>query len=216
MKPVLAIAVAIAAGLGASAPQSAPPRRERLAHRRQRPGRDEVLAAHPDHAGERRAADEGVDLRHGRAGDRLHHHADRRQQRHVPPGAGIDDRRAQGRRGHRAVEVRPQDDPGHRRRTRRRAAAASPTGPARRRPAPRIVIATTNGFLVQLDAKTGKPIPGPAGLDQPRHRRHGEVRRQLLDEHAARALQEPGDHRGAHRRTGPLRAFLAIRARSTC
>jgi glucose dehydrogenase len=29
---------------------------------------------------------------------------------------------------------------------------------------PRIVIATTNGFLVQLDAKTGKPIPGPAGL----------------------------------------------------
>ena len=30
--------------------------------------------------------------------------------------------------------------------------------------APRIVIATTNGFLVQLDAKTGKPIAGPAGL----------------------------------------------------
>jgi glucose dehydrogenase len=30
--------------------------------------------------------------------------------------------------------------------------------------APRIVISTTNGFLVQLDAKTGKPIPGPAGL----------------------------------------------------
>jgi glucose dehydrogenase len=29
---------------------------------------------------------------------------------------------------------------------------------------PRIVIATTNGFLVQLDAKTGKPIAGPAGL----------------------------------------------------
>jgi quinoprotein glucose dehydrogenase len=26
------------------------------------------------------------------------------------------------------------------------------------------VIATTNGFLVQLDAKTGTPIPGPAGL----------------------------------------------------
>ena len=32
------------------------------------------------------------------------------------------------------------------------------------RVAPRIVIATTNGFLVQLDAKTGKPIPGAAGL----------------------------------------------------
>jgi quinoprotein glucose dehydrogenase len=30
--------------------------------------------------------------------------------------------------------------------------------------AARIVIATTNGFLVQLDAKTGKPIPKPAGL----------------------------------------------------
>jgi quinoprotein glucose dehydrogenase len=30
--------------------------------------------------------------------------------------------------------------------------------------APRIVIATTNGFLVQLDAKTGAPISGPAGL----------------------------------------------------
>ena len=29
---------------------------------------------------------------------------------------------------------------------------------------PRIVISTTNGFLVQLDAKTGAPIPGPAGL----------------------------------------------------
>jgi quinoprotein glucose dehydrogenase len=30
--------------------------------------------------------------------------------------------------------------------------------------APRIVISTTNGFLVQLDAKTGAPIGGPAGL----------------------------------------------------
>jgi len=29
---------------------------------------------------------------------------------------------------------------------------------------PRIVIATTNGFLVQLDAKTGTQIPGPAGF----------------------------------------------------
>lgn len=29
---------------------------------------------------------------------------------------------------------------------------------------PRIVISTTNGFLVQLDAKSGKPIAGPAGL----------------------------------------------------
>jgi len=29
---------------------------------------------------------------------------------------------------------------------------------------PRIVIATTNGFLVQLDAKTGMPIPAPSGL----------------------------------------------------
>jgi quinoprotein glucose dehydrogenase len=28
----------------------------------------------------------------------------------------------------------------------------------------RIVIATTNGFLVQLDAKTGKPVPGAAGV----------------------------------------------------
>jgi glucose dehydrogenase len=30
--------------------------------------------------------------------------------------------------------------------------------------APRIVIATTNGFLVQLDAKTGAPVTGPGGL----------------------------------------------------
>jgi quinoprotein glucose dehydrogenase len=30
--------------------------------------------------------------------------------------------------------------------------------------APRIVIATTNGFLVQLDAKTGAPVPAPAGV----------------------------------------------------
>jgi glucose dehydrogenase len=29
---------------------------------------------------------------------------------------------------------------------------------------PRIVIATTNGFLVQLNAKTGAPVPGPAGM----------------------------------------------------
>jgi quinoprotein glucose dehydrogenase len=29
---------------------------------------------------------------------------------------------------------------------------------------PRIVISTTNGFLVQLNAKTGAPVPGPAGL----------------------------------------------------
>jgi quinoprotein glucose dehydrogenase len=29
---------------------------------------------------------------------------------------------------------------------------------------PRIVIATTNGFLVQLDARSGVPIPGPEGL----------------------------------------------------
>ncbi len=32
------------------------------------------------------------------------------------------------------------------------------------RVAPRIVIDTTNGFIVQLDARTGEPIPGPAGL----------------------------------------------------
>jgi quinoprotein glucose dehydrogenase len=32
------------------------------------------------------------------------------------------------------------------------------------RVAPRIVIDTTNGFLVQLDARTGEPIPGPAGM----------------------------------------------------
>jgi glucose dehydrogenase len=36
--------------------------------------------------------------------------------------------------------------------------------PGTARVAPRIVISTTNGFLVQLDAKTGKPIPGPAGM----------------------------------------------------
>ena len=79
---------------------------------------------------------------------------------------------------------------------------------------PRIVIATTNGFLVQLNAKTGAPVPGPAGIVESVHGHHGEVRRQLLDEHAAGALQESGDHRGAHRRTGPLRAARAIRARS--
>ena len=71
--------------------------------------------------------------------------------------------------------------------------------------APRIVIATTNGFLVQLDAKTGKPIPGPGRPDQPRHRRDGEVRRHVLHQHAAGALQEPGDRRRPHGRAGPLR-----------
>jgi glucose dehydrogenase len=32
------------------------------------------------------------------------------------------------------------------------------------RVAPRIVIDTTDGFIVQLDARTGEPIPGPAGM----------------------------------------------------
>jgi len=36
--------------------------------------------------------------------------------------------------------------------------------PGAPRIAPRIVIDTTNGFIVQLDAKTGEPIAGPAGL----------------------------------------------------
>jgi quinoprotein glucose dehydrogenase len=36
--------------------------------------------------------------------------------------------------------------------------------PGDARIAPRIVIATANGYLVQLDAKTGQPITGPAGL----------------------------------------------------
>ena len=93
-----------AAPEGAAAPAKAsaprPPAARRLAHRRQRSGRDEVLAAHPDHAGERHAAGEGVDLRHGRAGRGLHDHADRHQQRHVPPDPGHDHRRPPGR--HRA------------------------------------------------------------------------------------------------------------------
>jgi glucose dehydrogenase len=36
--------------------------------------------------------------------------------------------------------------------------------PGAARVAPRIVIDTTNGFIVQLDARTGEPIPGPAGM----------------------------------------------------
>lgn len=36
--------------------------------------------------------------------------------------------------------------------------------PGTQKIAPRIVISTTNGFLIQLDAKTGTPIAGPAGL----------------------------------------------------
>jgi glucose dehydrogenase len=36
--------------------------------------------------------------------------------------------------------------------------------PGTARLAPRIVIDTTNGFIVQLDAKTGTPIQGPAGM----------------------------------------------------
>jgi quinoprotein glucose dehydrogenase len=36
--------------------------------------------------------------------------------------------------------------------------------PGTSRVAPRIVIATTNGFLVQLEAKTGKPVAAPAGM----------------------------------------------------
>ena len=34
------------------------------------------------------------------------------------------------------------------------------TGPAPA--APRIIVGVTSGWLLQLDAKTGKPIPGPA------------------------------------------------------
>src|SRR5204862_8052692 len=36
--------------------------------------------------------------------------------------------------------------------------------PGAARVAPRIVIDTTNGFIVQLDAKTGEPVPGPGGM----------------------------------------------------
>ena len=36
--------------------------------------------------------------------------------------------------------------------------------PGTARVKPRIVIDTTNGFIVQLDARTGEPIPGPAGM----------------------------------------------------
>jgi quinoprotein glucose dehydrogenase len=36
--------------------------------------------------------------------------------------------------------------------------------PGAARIAPRIVIDTTNGFIVQLEARTGEPIPGPAGM----------------------------------------------------
>ena len=57
---------------------------------------------------------------------------------------------------------------------------------------------------------------GPAGSGQPRHRRDGEVRRHLLDQHAAGALQEPGDHRRPHRRTGPLRHSGRSARRSIC
>ena len=35
--------------------------------------------------------------------------------------------------------------------------------PGTARVRPRIVIDTTNGFIVQLDARTGEPVPGPAG-----------------------------------------------------
>ena len=35
--------------------------------------------------------------------------------------------------------------------------------PGTTRVKPRIVIDTTNGFIVQLDARTGEPVPGPAG-----------------------------------------------------
>ena len=35
--------------------------------------------------------------------------------------------------------------------------------PGNTRVKPRIVIDTTNGFIVQLDARTGEPVPGPAG-----------------------------------------------------
>jgi quinoprotein glucose dehydrogenase len=36
--------------------------------------------------------------------------------------------------------------------------------PGTARVKPRVVIDTTNGFIVQLDARTGEPLPGPAGM----------------------------------------------------
>ena len=149
--------------------------------------------------------DESVDLRHGRAGIGLHGHAHCREQRHVLPGPGIDHRRAQGRHRNRAVEVRPGEDPRTSAPIPRPAAAASRTGRALPRVAPRIVIATTNGFIVQLDAKIGQADSGPCRRDQPLDRRDGEVRRRVLHEHASGALQEPGDRRRPDGRAGPLR-----------
>ena len=48
--------------------------------------------------------------------------------------------------------------------TPRRVPAASRTGRARPETGPRVVIGTANGFIVQIDAKTGQLVPGPAGV----------------------------------------------------
>ena len=99
--------------------------------------------------------------------------------------------------------------------TRPRAAAASRTGPARRRRRRASSSATTNGLLLQLDAKTGKPIPGPARVINLGTGIMDEVGGGgYRDQHAAGALQEPGDHRrrapakaGRYGEPGDPRAF---------
>ena len=189
---------------------------ERLAHRRQRSGRHEVLAAHADHAGERHPARDGVDLRHGRAGRGLHHHADRHQQRDVLPGPGHDHRRAAGRHRQGALEVRPQESQGPRRQPVGRRPRHLLLGRHGARRAAHRHRRRRTGSSSSSTRRPAKPIPGPAGVDQSRHRRHGEVRRRLLDQHAAGALQEPGDHRRRAPASRDATGFPAIRARSIC
>ena len=114
--------------------------------------------------------------------------------------------------GHRVVEIRSRKDPG---------LGPNPSAggrgisywPGTPETRPRIVIATTNGFLVQLDAKTGVRVVGPSGVVNLATGR-GRVRRQLLDEHGAWTRQESGDHRRRVPANKAATGFLVIRGHS--
>jgi hypothetical protein len=161
------------------------------------------------------ATHKGLDLRPGCAGERIHRHTHRREQRDVPAGAGAIITALSADSG---KELWKQDL------RKFEASGGNPSAggrgisywPGTPQTGPRIVIATTNGFLVQLNARNRCAGAGPGRHRQPEHRHHGEIRRQLLHRicrprstRTWRSLPRAPVNRAAT-------ACLAIHARSIC
>ena len=196
--------------------------RRRVAQLRPRCGRDALLAAHADRPRQRRAAHARVDLSHRRArsSSRLGDGA-----RRAPPDRVRDD--AARRRRH-ALLLHAVLAPDRARRRDGRASGGCTiriaardrkrvSGPHRGiaywegrgasgATEARILFGTTDGRLVALDARTGRPVPtfGDGGDGEPARRR--DRRRGLVhDDVASRDLARPRHHGRARPRDGVAR-----------